>query len=489
MTVSRRDFLKASSMLALQPQVAETGPVVNDIHSQLNATRVREVVTIGSASDLQRALRRADTAGQAVSIAGGRHAMGAQQFAEGSMMLDMTSLSRVRSLDRAKGVVDVEAGIMWPALVDYLLKAQDGRVRQWGIAQKQTGADRLTIGGALAANVHGRGLKMKPFVGDVESFVLIDARGNARTCSRTENAELFRLAIGGYGLFGPIASVKLRLVPREKIQRVVEVRTIDDLPKAFEQRIADGFTFGDFQFSVDETSDDFLRKGVFSCYRPVDPSTPMPPAQRELGDEDWHALLLLAHNNKKTAFDQYSKYYLSTSGQLYWSDTHQMSTYLDDYHVSLDKQLGVKDRATEMITEIYVPRPALPSFMAEVAAAFRINGVPIVYGTVRLIEQDDESVLAWAKQPYACIIFNLHVVHTPQGIARAAQAFRDLIDMGLKRGGRYYLTYHRHARRDQVEACYPQLPEFLRMKRKYDPEERFQSEWYRHYKQMFADRI
>ena len=47
---------------------------------------------------------------------------------------------------------------------------------------------------------------------------------------------------------------------------------IDDLPKAFEQRIADGFMFGDFQFSVDETSDDFLRKGVFSCYRPVDPS-------------------------------------------------------------------------------------------------------------------------------------------------------------------------------------------------------------------------
>ena len=114
--------------------------------------------------------------------------------------------------------------------------------------------------------------------------------------------------------------------------------------------------FGDFQFSVDEQSDDFLRKGVFSCYRPVDPDTPMPDVQRELVDEDWHALLLLAHNNKAMAFEQYSKYYLSTSGQIYWSDTHQLSTYLDDYHVRLDKQLGVKDRATEMITEIYVPR-------------------------------------------------------------------------------------------------------------------------------------
>jgi len=425
--------------------------------------------------------------------------MGAQQFAQNSLMLDMRRFDRVRSLDRAKGIVEVESGIMWPALVDYLLKAQHGRQRVtsakrpagaiegWGIAQKQTGADRLTIGGALSANVHGRGLKMKPFISDVESFQLLDAHGNAHTCSRTENAELFRLAIGGYGLFGAVSTVKLRLVPRQKIQRIVEVRMIDDLPKAFEQRIADGFTFGDFQFSVDERSDDFLRKGVFSCYRPVDPGTPMPADQRELGDEDWHALLLLAHNNKATAFDRYSKYYLSTSGQLYWSDTHQMSTYLDDYHVRLDKQLGVKDRATEMITEIYVTRPSLPSFMAEVADTFRKNGVPIVYGTVRLIEQDDESFLAWAKQPYACIIFNLHVVHTPEGMAHAAQAFRDLIDMGMKRGGRYYLTYHRHARRDQVEGCYPQLPEFLRLKQKYDPSERFQSEWYRFYKQMFFD--
>ena len=489
MAVTRREFLKASSAFALQTKPAIGGTIVNDIHSQLNPTRVREVVRVGTATDIGRAIREAESAGHSICIAGGRHAMGAQQFARDAIMLDMTQFNRVRTFIPSQGLVEVEGGVMWPALVEYLLKAQTGAAKQWGIAQKQTGADRLTIAGALSANVHGRGLKMKPFIADVESFHLMNARRDVVVCSRSENQELFRLAIGGYGLFGVIALVQLRLVPRQKIQRIVEVRMVDDLPAAFASRISDGFTFGDFQFSVDEKSDDFLRKGVFSCYRPVDPATPMPDTQRELGDEDWHALLLLAHNNKTTAFEQYSKYYLSTSGQLYWSDTHQMSTYLDDYHVRLDKQLGLKDRATEMITEIYVPRPQLPSFMAEVADTFRRNGVPIVYGTVRLIEQDDESFLAWAKQPYACIIFNLHVVHTPEGQERAAQAFRDLIDMGMKRNGRYYLTYHRHARRDQVETCYPQLPEFLRLKRKYDPEERFQSEWYRYYKQMFADRI
>jgi hypothetical protein len=58
--------------------------------------------------------------------------------------------------------------------------------------------------------------------------------------------------------------------------------------------------------------------------------------------------------------------------------------------------------------------------------------------------------------------------------------------MGTRRGGSYYLTYHRYATREQVEACYPQFPEFLRLKRQHDPEERFQSDWYRHYKKLFA---
>jgi FAD/FMN-containing dehydrogenase len=269
----------------------------------------------------------------------------------------------------------------------------------------------------------------------------------------------------------------------------VEVRNIDDLPAAFAERIADGFLFGDFQFSIDEKSEDFLRRGVFSCYKPVDPAAPIPAVQKELIDDDWQRLLLAAHADKALAFQQYAAYYLSTNGQVYWSDTHQLSAYLDDYHKSIDVRLGAPDRATEMITEIYVPRPLLPDFMREVAEAFRNNGVPIIYGTVRLIEPDDETFLAWAREPYACVIFNLHVVHTPQGVDRAGTAFRSLIEMAITRGGRYYLTYHRYATRAQVEACYPQLPEFLRLKRTYDPEERFQSEWYRFYRAMFGDRL
>jgi FAD/FMN-containing dehydrogenase len=142
-----------------------------------------------------------------------------------------------------------------------------------------------------------------------------------------------------------------------------------------------------------------------------------------------------------------------------------------------------------MITEINVPRPMLKGFLDEVREDFRKNTVDLIYGTVRLTERDDESFLPWAKQAYACTIFNLHAVHSSEGLQRTADAFRRLIDMAARRGGTYYLTYHRYARRKQVEACYPQFAEFLQWKRKYDPEERFQSDWYRHYRTMFADSI
>jgi hypothetical protein len=58
--------------------------------------------------------------------------------------------------------------------------------------------------------------------------------------------------------------------------------------------------------------------------------------------------------------------------------------------------------------------------------------------------------------------------------------------MAIRRDGSYYLTYHRWADRARVEACYPRFAEFLRLKRKYDPQARFQSDWWRHYTKLFG---
>jgi len=479
--------------------------VVNDVHSQLNATRVAEIIRPTDLRDLVDAVRAARNAGRSLSVAGGRHAMGGQQFAADSTLLDTSCLDRVLAFDRAAGVIEVEAGVQWPKLVRFLHDHQHPDLHEhagaaaWAVAQKQTGADRLSLGGALSANVHGRGLRMKPFVGDVESFVLVDADGVARTCSRSESPDLFRLAVGGYGLFGLVYSVRLRLARRRKLRRVVIETTTDELAGRFDERIARGFLYGDFQFAIDDRSDDFLRLGILSCYEPVPDETPMPAAVRELREKGWCDLIHLAHTDKPRAYRLYADHYVPTDGQLYWSDLHQLGTYVDDYHRALDLNCRAglppaaggtpapqhPDQASEVITELYVPRPQLASFLRSLRAELRDARADVIYGTIRLIERDDETFLPWAKQDYACVILNLHVVHTPPELARAADTFRRLIDVAIAFDGSYYLTYHKWATREQVEACYPQFQRFLELKKDYDPDEVFQSNWYRHYSQLF----
>jgi len=462
------------------------GVLVNDVHSRLNATRVREVVPMASLEALVDAVRAAGRRRLPVCIGGGRHAMGGQAFATDAMLLDTRGLDRIGRLDPVAATVEVEAGIQWPALIAGLTAMQRDAAEPLSIIQKQTGADRLTLGGAVSANVHGRGLTLAPFVGDVESLQIVDAEGELRTASRRENTELFRLAMGGYGLFGVVASVRLRLAPRRKLERLVTLERVDDLMAAFSRRVGEGCLYGDFQFAIDESSPDFLRQGILSCYRPVPSSTPVPPRARELSRDDWRALVELAHTDRRRAFHRYVEHYLATAGQVYWSDTHQLGVYLDDYHRSLDRRLRARVSASEVIGELFVPRPALRDFMAEAGAELRRRGVVVIYGTVRLIEREAESFLAWAREPWACVIFNLHTEHSRQGIAATTGAFRALIDLALRRGGSYYLTYHRWATRAQVEAGHPRMAEFLRAKAERDRRGLFQSEWYRHHAETFG---
>ena len=128
-----------------------------------------------------------------------------------------------------------------------------------------------------------------------------------------------------------------------------------------------------------------------------------------------------------------------------------------------------------------MPLPSLADFMDAAAREMRECKANVIYGTIRLIEQDDETFLNWARQPYACIVFNLHVEHTETSIAHTADALRALIDLATERGGSYFLTYNKFATQKQLTRCYPQFPEFLSKRRRYDPEGVFSSDWVRAY--------
>lgn len=410
--------------------------------------------------------------------------MGGQQFGTATILLDTSKLSRVLRLDKQRGLVEVEAGIQWPELISQLHALQQGEQDIWTIRQKQTGVDRVSLAGSLAANAHGRGLQFPPLVADVESLVLVDARGQAITCSRHENAELFSLAVGGYGLFGVICRVTLRLVRRKKLRRSVQIIPIKDLLPGIDRCLQGGALYGDCQYATDLSTDAAMHLGVFTCYYPVPDDTPVPERQKSLSANEWAELYRLARTDKRQAFEVFANHYRQTDGQVYYSDTHQLAAAFDGYRTAVDVSRG-----TEVITEVYVHRDEFLPFLLNVRQDFLEHNVDMTYGTIRFIERDADTFLPWATEPYVCIVCNLHVVHTADGKQKAADDFRRIIDRVIEHGGRYFLTYHRFASRQQVEKCYPKFVDFLRLKDKYDPEGRFQSDWYRHYRRLFSDRL
>ena len=453
---------------------------VNDTHSGLNRTCVSRILEPRTVDDVIRAVRRSRSEGRSLVIAGGRHAMGGQQFLSGGTVLDMRRLSRVRWFDEQRGLLEVEAGMQWPDVIRAYLTRPGGMHSPWGIRQKQTGADRLTIGGAVAANIHGRGLTAPPFIGDLESLEVVTAEGEIVTCSRQRRPELFRHLVGGYGLFGVVTAATLRLTTRQQVERVVELHDIEGLIETLRARVAAGALYGDLQFAIDPAHPSFLRTGILSCYVPTGELSPIPTRQRRLSQADWNRLIEWAHRDKTRAFTEFSSFYLATSGQRYWTDTHQLNLYLESYHPALDRRLGCAARGGEMITELYVPRERLSAFMDDVRHDFLCNPVDLIYGTIRLIEPDTESALPWAREAYACVVFNLHVDHQAGAIARARGAFIRLIDHAIAHQGSYYLTYHRFARPDQLLMCHPGLPDWLAAKNRIDPAHVFRSDWFQH---------
>src|ERR1044071_10190113 len=110
--VTRREFIRTAALFARAPHAfAEQGIWVNDVHSQRNRTRVRELLRPRTRDELAGIVRSATRKGLPISVSGYRHSMGGQQFATDSISIDTRGLDRVVSFDRERGLLEAQGGI------------------------------------------------------------------------------------------------------------------------------------------------------------------------------------------------------------------------------------------------------------------------------------------------------------------------------------------------------------------------------------------
>lgn len=131
----------------------------------------------------------------------------AASFAKDSVAQDISSFDRILEFDGERGLIKVEAGVPIGNVVRFALA-------QGWLLPVAPGHPRATVGGCIAADVHGKNpARDGTFRRHVEAIELFDPIEGWLNLDCSQNAERFAACFAGFGIPGLVATATLRLVP------------------------------------------------------------------------------------------------------------------------------------------------------------------------------------------------------------------------------------------------------------------------------------
>ncbi len=153
----------------------------------------------------------------------GDAALNRQDAGGGGGVILHDQLDRLIAFDPQTNVLEAEAGLSFDTIIDVFL-------RRGVFCPVTPGTKYVTLGGAIAADVHGKNQHRDGSIGSfIIDFKLLTASGEVLTCSRRQNPDVFWATIGGMGLTGVIRSARLRMLPVESAYLTIEYRRLANL--------------------------------------------------------------------------------------------------------------------------------------------------------------------------------------------------------------------------------------------------------------------
>ena len=449
-------------------ELKDLPPGYIDDASRLNLTHIAEVWRVPVDSDdpegqISQLLARARAEGLRVSIAGARHSMGGHTIYPGGIVLDMLSWNQME-LDESSKLLKVQAGAVWEDVIAYLDPLG------WSVIVMQSN-NSFSVGGSISVNCHGWQYDRPPIASTVESFRLMQADGTIVRCSRTENRELFSLTLGGYGLFGVILDVELRVTANERYRLEQHVVPVNEALATFD-KIMNKTGLQLVYARMNIVPDTILNKAIINAFF-SDPGGEI-PALTEPGTAELKRAVF-----RGSAQSDYGK-------ELRWSVETKLQPLLRGKKFSRNQLLNesvevFQNRSadsTDILHEYFVPRKNLTGFVQAMRRIIPQHKANLLNVTVRVVNEDKDTFLRYADQPMIAFVMLFVQDKTSEGEIRMQAVTRDLIDAAIEHEGRYYLPYRLHATNEQFHRAYPQAGEFFDRKRKYDPQELFQNQFY-----------
>ncbi len=451
--------------------VAPEGEVLDDA-SELSATRIHRQIEIDghhARLDLNRIgleINGARKAHRPLIASGARHSMGAQSLSEDGVVL---TLDRGEvEVDPKAGTYRASAGARWWQVID--------KLDPLGFSPEvmQSNHD-FTVASTFCVNAHGWAAPRPPAGSTVLSFEMLDAEARPIRCARDENPETFAAMMGGYGLMGVITEMELRMVPNRRL-----APSFARMPgAALGTRLRDEVAEPGVEMAygrLDVSRDAFFEDGLLVTYRPTEEQADLPQANGSgfMSRLSRHAFRAQLGNEGARR----ARWWLETGPGPAIAGEVTRNALLDEPVATLDDG---DLRRTDILHEYFVPPEAFPDFVRLCQAVIPESYQELLNITLRWVEADTESWLAYAPEPRVAAVMLFSQEKTARAEADMARLTRALIDGTLALGGSYYLPYRPHATLEQFEAAYPRARDFARMKLRLDPERRFVSPFWTRY--------
>ncbi|MFK2824606.1 FAD-binding oxidoreductase [Bacillus sp. B190/17] len=447
-----------------QPAVVDAG--------RLLPTTVKSIKQAEGERQLQTIIRQAKQTGDKISIAGVQHSQGGQTYYPNAIMIDMTRYNKILEFHPQKQTITVQSGATWDDIQQ--------RINPYGLAVKVMQSQNIfTVGGSLSVNVHGRDIRNDSLIDTVESFRLLTADGEIIHVSREENEELFPLVIGGYGLFGIILDVTFTLTEDELYKTNTKFIDYREYASYFTKEVTNNPHVKMHLARISIAPDTFLRDMYVTNWT-------LAANQQDLSSynqlkED----RIVAAPKMLLGFSRYSGWGKNSFWEL-------QRTYMEQGNGKLETRNNVmrsetafmeyeNSRRTEVLQEYFVPVNKFTSYIDDLRNVLEQEEFNLLNITIRYVKKNERAVLSYAKEDMFALVLLINQGRSSVDVKQTEKVIRKMIDVTLKYNGSYYLPYYPYPTKAQLRTAYPHSEEFFRMKRKYDPDERFMNFFYEEY--------
>ena len=481
MKTLKRAFLAAlilavSSLAAvlLVPLYHETPPaespnIVNDA-ARLNPTAVREVIQPTNENEIRDAILHAAASGAKVTIAGKRHSMGGQTLYPDSISIDMLRFNKILSLDEHNKILTVQSGATWNDIQQFL--------NPHGLAVLvMQGPNVFTVGGSISVNAHGWDMRHGSLGASVEWFRILPADGSIRHCSRQENSELFHLVIGGYGLFGVILDVGLRVTDNSAYTATVSDLGFSQVPVFFDTEIRSNpkLELGEADLSIAPAT--LLRDAVAITYNRIDGDT----RRTEPLQDDQHILRDRYFFNLSRQYDWGKRIRWTFQKRLEYPHTGDEHTRNNIFRSPIERIRHYSSSDADILQEYFVPLQNFIPFVDGLREIIKNQRVNLLNATVRYVGPNGDAFLNYSRQPTLAVVLYINVKTSARSRAESSATTKQIIDLALRNKGAFYLPYVLDYDKPQLLSAYPMTNDFFTAKKHYDPSELFMNDFYAKY--------